>query len=657
MIVPVGSGEESERDGGQGMLPHHSRPVAVLIAVLLGVLTAAAPVAAAPEQTQYAPTMIVLDASGSMLRTDPSGTMMDAAKNAVRSFVESAPEQSRVGLAAYGTGTSNAEADKVAGCSDVQILHQPQPLDRAALVSAVDSIEAAGWTPVGESLRRAARALPDSGPRSIVLVSDGEDTCAPPDPCQVARELDSAGVDLAVHAIGFAVDEKARAQLSCLADATGGSYTDAADGPALERTLPRVTAAALRGYQVTGTPTTGGTDHTTAPVLGPGHHLDTIGKRETRWYAVDVPAGATAYTTGILPFPRVSGVSILDDLNSVQRRVYGRDGQDCNELDTALATSTSDGEALTIVEAWRGATEEIVGDGRAADKCRGGGRYYFAFTWSKTSEKLPQRLSFEVLVGIEPAVSEPGPDRVETATAMVEPTGPGVAVVGGGSFTVAPTLPGSGRYTDLLRRGEIVYFRVRLDWGQGLAYRVRFAAVEDRDASNIRTALFSPLAEEFAMDTRAYTGEESVLPADGDPIATVPVRHDNRNGDLDQRRQSVSGWYYIAVKLGSGSGLRTAAPVPVTIDLTVAGDPEPGPTYANAVDSGVFGETGVPGKSPSEADAAEPPVAAQDQPSEPSALPVLAAILGAGGSAAVLIGLVTWYSVRRRKVSTPPPPR
>jgi len=635
------------------MLPKHSRPVSALMVGLLGVLLAAAPVAAVPEETRYAPTMIVLDASGSMLRPDPSGTMMDAAKNAVRSFVESAPEQSRVGLAAYGTGTSNDEAEKVEGCADVKILHEPEPLNRAALAGAVDGIQAAGWTPVGVALRQAARALPDSGPRSIVLVSDGEDTCAPPDPCDVARELESDGVDLAVHAIGFAVDDKARAQLSCLADATGGSYTDAADGPALERTLPRVTAAALRGYQVTGTPTTGGADHTTAPVLGPGHHLDTIGKGETRYYAVDVPAGATAYVTGILPFPRVSGVSILDDLNSVQRRIYGRDGQDCNEFDTALATGASDGEALTIVEAWEGATEEVEGDGRAADKCRGGGRYYFAFTWSKTSEKLPQRLSFEVLVDIEAAASDPGPARVETPTAMVEPAGPGVPVVGGGSFTVAPTLPGSGRYTDVLRRGEIVYFRVHLDWGQGLAYRVRFAAIDDKEASNIRTALFSPLAEEFEMDTAAYLGNESVLPSTGDPITTVPVRYDNRNGDLDQRRQSVAGWYYIAVKVGSNTGLRKGNPVPVTIDLTVAGDREPGPTYVEAVD-GVFDGTG---KSPAGSGTPEQAAAARDRSDESSVVPVIAAVVGVGGFVAALIGLGIWYSIRRRKAGAALPPR
>ena len=67
---------------------------------------------------------------------------------------------------------------------------------------------------------------------------------------------------------------------------------------------------------------------------------------------------------------------------------------------------------------------------------------------------------------------------------------------GGGSFRAAATLPGSGNYTDTLQSGEYVFYRVRLDWGQGLAYRVRFAetgGANSTAASNVETALYSPL--------------------------------------------------------------------------------------------------------------------------------------------------------------------
>ncbi len=154
--------------------------------------------------------------------TDPiPQTMMDAAKNAVHTFVDTAPTESKVGLTVYGTGTGNDDAEKEAGCRDVQVLHKPGTLDRNALNSAVDGITASGWTPMGPALRQAAAELPDTGPRSIVLVSDGEDTCAPPDACEVARELETQGIDLVLHTIGFAVDDAARTQLTCMAEVTG----------------------------------------------------------------------------------------------------------------------------------------------------------------------------------------------------------------------------------------------------------------------------------------------------------------------------------------------------------------------------------------------------------------------------------------------------
>src|SRR5690606_9346605 len=144
-------------------------------------------------------------------------------------------------------------------------------------------------------------------------------------------------------------------------------------------------------------------------------------------------------------------------------------------------------------------------------------------------------------------------------------------------------------------------------------------------------------AEEVEMDTTAFFGSEGALPIGRDSIATPMVRYDNRTGDFYLRRHSVAGWYFIAVKVGANSGLREGNPVTVTIDLTVAGEPDPGPIYQNATDGGVFGESGKSSASPESAD--DPaPVAATQQEAESSALPILGVILGAGGLVAVLIG-------------------
>lgn len=624
--------------------------VAACAAGLIGLAPAAlpAPAQAAPEQTpQYAPTMLILDASGSMQRPDPSGTMMDAAKNAVRSFVGTAPAESKIGLTTYGQSTGNTEAEKTAGCRDVQVLRKPDTLDRGALTSAVDGIKASGWTPMGTALREAAQTLPNSGPRSIVLVSDGDDTCSPPDPCDVARELKQQGLDLVMHAIGFAVDDKARTQLSCMAQATGGTYSDAADGPALEKILPRVSAAALRNYQASGTPITGTGKYSTAPVATSGHYLDTIGQKEDRYYAVDVPAGATAYFTGIVSFPRIPDVSVVDDFNGMQLRVYGRDGQDCNGFESEQASKSSDGVALTVSSTWEGATKEPTGS-VSSDRCKGGGRYYFALNWNNVSEGVPERLPLEVLVGIEPAATDPGPVAVLPPTTFTDPTGADIPVLGGGSFNVATTLDGNGHYTDTLRQGEYVFYRVKLDWGRGLAYRVHFAdnGTSGVEAiSNVETVLYSPMGEEIDSDTHVYTGVDRVLPSNDPALVTVPIRYNNRNADQSQtRKQAVAGWYYIAVKLGSAHTPGHEVPVPITLDLTVAGNQEAGPTYATALNNGVFGETATGSETP--APSGEDSVAArQSDDDSPLGKILIAAALTVG---VALAGTGIWLVARRR---------
>ncbi|MFI6871117.1 VWA domain-containing protein [Nocardia sp. NPDC050406] len=609
-------------------------------------LACAAPPAIAESDQQYAPTMLILDASGSMQRPDPAGTMMDAAKNAVRAFVGSAPQEAKVGLTTYGTGTGNTEAEKAVGCQDVRILREAEGLDRGALTSAVDGIQARGWTPMGTALRQAAESLPDSGARSIVLVSDGDDTCSPPEPCDVARELKQQGLDLVVHTIGFAVDEKARAQLDCMAKATGGTYSDAADGPALERILPKVSTAALRNYQAEGTPISGAASYDKAPVATAGHYLDTIGQRETRYYAVDVPAGATAYFSGIVSFPRVSGVSITNDINVLETKVYGRDGADCHSREREQETRSSDGVALTITESWDGATKQS--SGAADEKCVGGGRYYFSVNWDTVSDGAPERLPLEVLVGIEPATTDSGPAPVLTETAFVDPAGVDTPVTGGGSFNAATTLDSSGRYTDTLRPGEYVFYRVRLEWGQGLAYRVHYAAngVRGTDGvSNVSTSLYSPLAEEITQDNHVYLGEDGVLPTHDPAIATVPIRYNNREAnDSEVRKQSVAGWYYIAVKLGSTAAEGANAPVPMRLDLTVTGTPEDGPTYAGGTGGGVLGED----KSPSDKQAGESDTAAGESDNG-SARGWIVVAAGAGIGIAVVCGVALLLLLRRRR--------
>jgi Ca-activated chloride channel family protein len=622
-----------------------------LPAVLCALL--AAPTAHGQEgadRADLAPTMLVLDASGSMTGADPAGgTKMEAAKRAVHALVDAAPDGAPVGLAAYGTSTGNSEAERTRGCQDVTVLQDPGPIDKAGLRAAVDGLTPRGYTPIGRSLQVAAQRLPQEGPRSVVLVSDGEDTCGPPEPCEVVRTLAGQGVDLVVHAVGFGVDDAAREQLSCVAQATGGTYTDAPDADALQRVLPRVTSTAMRNYAPAGTPITGAATPAAAPVAAPGQHLDTIGQEEKRYYAVDVPQGATAYFTATVSFPRLPGIDVLEDFNGLQLRTYGEAGEDCNEFEHAQTNNSSDGAALTVTTTWDGATEEDTGSA-SGDRCKGAGRYTFAVEWSRVSAGVPQRLPVELLVGVEPGVVDGGPVAVLPEAGFRDPASTPRPVTGGGSFTVAGTLDGTGAYTDALQRSELVFYRVRLDWGQGLAYRVRFAETPGRGLDNlspVRTTLYTPTREEIDSDFASYTGTNQVLPANDPALTTVPVRYGNRDADVVAvRPQSLAGWYYIAVHLGSTHSGATAAPVPIQLDLSVTGTPEPGPRYAE--EGATFGG-GRP--SVAEPDRAAPPdaVAAPDAAATTTAVaPAVWALAGAA-IALVVVGAVLALRARRRK--------
>jgi Ca-activated chloride channel family protein len=606
-------------------LHHPKRLTLTVLASVTGLLISATPAIAeanapAPE---FAPTMLVLDASGSMAAAAPGGgTKMDAAKRATRTLVDAVPEGAPVGLAVYGTNTGSSDAEKQAGCTDVSVLRGPEPIDRAALTSAVDGLSPRGYTPIGEALRKADDALPDAGPRSIVLVSDGVDTCAPPDPCEVAKELSSNGTDLVVHTVGFGVDEAAREQLTCIAQQTGGTYTDAPDAGSLEHVLPRVTGAALRNYQPGGTPVTGTTSVADAPDLAPGQYLDVLAKDQRKYYAVDVPAGNTVYFTATTAYARVD--SGMTDVARFEVEMFAPDGSECGVRDRSVTTFAADGEVVTASVVW---------DGTGNQLCDEPGRYLFG-VHQGVNDQQPAQLPVEILVGLEPAVTgDKGPPATDEPVVVTEQTGPGQPVVGGGSFTTAATLVGSGVYSDTLRLREFVFYRVRLEWGQAVAYRVQYGESSFDSSVNVSTSLYSPFRTEVDSKTTGYHGRDQLL----GPLATPPVNYLNRE-EVNNEGVSVAGWFYLAVKVGRdlGDDYRDDLNVPVRLEVSITGAAEDGPDYAGSDGSGTFG---------------------QDAPqSEPRATGVtrtkmfpLGWVLGGAGAGLVLVAMVgAVLAIRRR---------
>lgn len=209
-----------------------------------------APPAAATDSSP-APVVFIVDASGSMVRDAGGRTRMAVAQEATRSAIEALPDATPTGLLVFGTGTGNDDSERAAGCRDVTTLSPVRPVDPTALGAAIDGIQASGFTPIGPALRIAAGMLPPDRAGSIVLVSDGVDTCAPPSSCEVAAQIHRDNPLLAIHVVGFGVDddEEAQQQMTCIGGVGGGTAVSAADPTQLSA---RLRAAATAG-QKTGT--------------------------------------------------------------------------------------------------------------------------------------------------------------------------------------------------------------------------------------------------------------------------------------------------------------------------------------------------------------------------------------------------------------------
>ncbi|MFG3578558.1 VWA domain-containing protein [Micromonospora chersina] len=269
-------------------------------AVLLGLLATTAligtPAAAADDETAEPPAEppkveLVLDVSGSMRARDIDGrSRISVAQQAFNEVVDALPDETQLGIRVLGA--TYRGKDNKQGCLDTQQIVPVGPVDRTQAKAAVATLRPTGFTPVGLALRSAAQDLgTGSTARRIVLITDGEDTCAPPDPCEVARELAAQGTRLVVDTLGLAPDEKVRRQLLCIAGATGGTYTAAQSADELTGRIKQLVDRARDTYTATPTVVGGSAGCDNAPLLAPGVYTDREAFAEHRWYRVPVRPG------------------------------------------------------------------------------------------------------------------------------------------------------------------------------------------------------------------------------------------------------------------------------------------------------------------------------------------------------------------------------
>ncbi|MCK4393449.1 VWA domain-containing protein, partial [Candidatus Bipolaricaulota bacterium] len=161
--------------------------------------------------------LIILDSSSSMEDAFEDSTKIRVAKEVLTELVDIIPDDALVGLRIFGM------------CKLSRLLLPMGPLERNTLRTQIQAIETGGPTPIAYALEQARKDfadIPDA--KLILLVSDGQETCRG-DPVAAARELITAGYELKIHVVGFAVEggQGAREQLMAIAEASGGIYFDA----------------------------------------------------------------------------------------------------------------------------------------------------------------------------------------------------------------------------------------------------------------------------------------------------------------------------------------------------------------------------------------------------------------------------------------------
>ena len=182
--------------------------------------------------------LFILDSSGSMMESLEGKNKLETAKGVLSALVGDLPPNINVGLEVYG--------HRKGACDDIEMVVPMGKLNVGALKQKISALQASGKTPIATSLEKAAGELRGlKGNSTIVLISDGKETCGG-DPVGIAELIKNEfGIDVVIHVVGFAVDDAARQQLSKIAQAGGGDYYAANNAQQLKQSLVKIKEKAV----------------------------------------------------------------------------------------------------------------------------------------------------------------------------------------------------------------------------------------------------------------------------------------------------------------------------------------------------------------------------------------------------------------------------
>lgn len=177
---------------------------------------------------------IILDASGSMKTSMGKKTRWDVALDTLQLVLARLPDDFNVGLRMYGHREASTSPKT---CTDSELLAPIEPLNRDGLLEKAKAFKPKGETPLVYSALQAPGDLKALGGGTVILITDGEESCKG-DPVKAAAELKASGLDIRLNIVGFAVtNAKTQKDLAGFSQATGGMFYAAQSGGALADAL------------------------------------------------------------------------------------------------------------------------------------------------------------------------------------------------------------------------------------------------------------------------------------------------------------------------------------------------------------------------------------------------------------------------------------
>jgi Ca-activated chloride channel homolog len=212
------------------------------IAIVLGGAALARPAVVATVPVHDAAVVLCIDTSGSMAATDITPTRSAASRAAAQTFIAGVPDGTRLGIVAFSSAAfplGPLADDRDTTREELAQLPEPN-----------------GGTAIGDALVAAARMLPPSGRRAIVLVTDGVNN-AGTDPLGAAAAIGAQGISIFTIGIGTngsgllipgttdsaELDEDA---LTAIARSGNGTYARVGDAGALSAKLGALARTSIR---------------------------------------------------------------------------------------------------------------------------------------------------------------------------------------------------------------------------------------------------------------------------------------------------------------------------------------------------------------------------------------------------------------------------